>query len=140
MQFCIIGLGRMGGNLARRAMEKGHGVVGYNRSPQPTQTVAQEGLEPALTLDELGRKLEAPRIVLIYVPHGEPTDNAIRALKGCLQLGDLVADGGNSHWKDSARHYPLGGVAGERHRVPGYRHEWRPRRSAPRGVLSEIPT
>jgi 6-phosphogluconate dehydrogenase len=105
MKFGLIGLGRIGGGLARQAMEKGHQVVGYDSHPESIQRLAQEGLEPAPSLDELIRKLDAPRLILIYVPHGEPTDEVIAALKGRLQKGDLVADGGNSHWQDSVRRY-----------------------------------
>jgi 6-phosphogluconate dehydrogenase len=86
-------------------MKKGHRVVGYDSLPESVQLLAQEGLEPALSLEELVRKLNAPRLILIYVPHGEPTDQIITSLKGRLQKGDLVADGGSSHWKDSVRHY-----------------------------------
>lgn len=105
MKFGIIGLGRMGGDLARQAIEKGHHVVGYNRSPEPTQELAKEGLEPAFSLEELARKLDAPRVVLVYVPHGKPTDQVLTDLKDRLRNGGVVADGGNSHWKDSVRHY-----------------------------------
>jgi 6-phosphogluconate dehydrogenase len=105
MNVGIVGLGRMGGNLARLAMEKGHRVAGYNQDPRRTQDLAKEGLEPALSLGELVRNLEPPRLVLIYVPHGRPTDATVTELKGLLQPGDVVADGGNSHWKDSVRHY-----------------------------------
>lgn len=105
MQFGIIGLGRMGGSLARLAIQKGHRVAGYNKAPPKTQALAKEGLDPASSLAELVRKLEPPRILVIYVPHGKPTDSTIIELKGLLEPGDVVADGGNSHWKDSVRHY-----------------------------------
>ena len=103
MRFGIVGLGRMGGDLARQAMEKGHRVVGYNKSPDPTKNLAKEGLEPAFSVEELVEKLAPPRIILIYVPHGKPTEQVLAELKGRLQTGDVVADGGNSHWKDSMR-------------------------------------
>jgi len=105
MKFGIIGLGRMGGSLARLAMEKGHRVAGYNKTPQRTHDLAKAGLDPADSLAELVRKLAPPRLLVIYVPHGKPTDTTITELQGLLQPGDLVADGGNSHWKDSVRHY-----------------------------------
>ena len=105
MDVGIVGLGRMGGNLARLAMEKGHRVVGYNQDTQRTQELAKEGLDPTLSLGELVRKLEPPRRILIYVPHGTPTEDTIMELKGLLQRGDVVADGGNSHWQDSVRHH-----------------------------------
>lgn len=105
MQFGIIGLGHMGGNLARQALDKGHRVVGFNRSPEKTRDLAGSGLEPAFSPDEFVRKLEPPRVVLVYVPHGGPTDGVVADLKERLSGGDVVADGGNSHWKDSLRRY-----------------------------------
>jgi 6-phosphogluconate dehydrogenase len=106
MRFGIIGLGRMGGNLARHAIGRGHQVVGYDRDAVRTRESAQFGLVPAFSLDELLAKLEPPRAIFVYVPHGQPTDEAIGALKG-LRMGDLVADGGNSHWVDSQRHHEI---------------------------------
>jgi 6-phosphogluconate dehydrogenase len=105
MKFGIIGLGRMGGDLALQALEKGHQVVGYDRSPDHVGTLAEQGLEPAFSLDELVRRLDPPRRVFLYVPHGALTDQALQELRGLLQRGDVAADGGNSHWKDSIRHY-----------------------------------
>ena len=105
MKFGIIGLGRMGGSLARLAMDKGHRVAGYNKAAPRTEALTREGLDPAFSLAELVEKLQRPRILVIYVPHGKPTDDTIAELTGLLELGDVVADGGNSHWKDSIRHY-----------------------------------
>jgi 6-phosphogluconate dehydrogenase len=105
MRFGIIGLGRMGGNLARAAMERDHGVVGYNRDHRLTAELARDGLEPAASLDELVAKLEAPRIVLIYVPHGAPTEQVCDELLGLLDTKDVAVDGGNSHWRDSQRRH-----------------------------------
>lgn len=129
MNFGIIGLGLMGGNLARQALEKQHRVVGYNRSREATERLAQHGLEAAYSLDELRDKLKPPRVVFIYVPHGGPTEEVITGLKDRLEPGDIVADGGNSHWKNSVRHYEelrtqglafldvgtSGGIEGARH-------------------------
>src|SRR5688572_24569818 len=129
MQFGIVGLGRIGGSLALQALEKGHQVVGYNRSPEATRALAKEGLEPASSLDELVRKLATPRIILVYVPHGEPTSQVVADLKERLTAKDVVIDGGNSHWRASIRHHKelkaagigfldvgtSGGVVGARH-------------------------
>jgi 6-phosphogluconate dehydrogenase len=129
MKFGIIGLGRIGGGLARQALEKGNVVVGYNRSSSATKSLVKEGLEPAYSLDEFVRLLPTPRVILIYVPHGKPTDEVIADLKGRLTQGDIAIDVGNSHWKDSVRHYQemreadiafldvgtSGGVSGARH-------------------------
>src|SRR5688572_30012679 len=129
MRFGVVGLGRIGGGLAIQALEKGHQVVGYNRSPEATRALAKEGLEPAFALDELVDKLDPPRVILVYVPHGAPTDQVVTALKTRLAKEDVVIDGGNSHWKDSVRHHEelrkagvrfldvgtSGGVEGARH-------------------------
>lgn len=105
MKLGIVGLGRIGSALAIQAIEKRHRVVGFNRSPADTLKLAEQGVEAALSHDELVGKLEPPRMILIYVPHGAPTDQVLHELSGRLKPGDLVADGGNSHWKDSVRHY-----------------------------------
>lgn len=129
MKFGIVGLGRMGANLARLALEKGHQVVGFNRSEAVTWELASEGLEPAGSIQELISRLSPPRITLIYVPHGEATESVCRMLRPALQSGDVVADGGNSHWADSQRRHAFfaeagvrfldvgtsGGVSGARH-------------------------
>jgi 6-phosphogluconate dehydrogenase len=129
MDFGIIGLGHMGGNLARQALKKHHRVVGYNRSRERTEQLTQEGLEAAYSFDELAEKLKPPRIVFVYVPHGHPTNEVIAELKARLESGDVIADGGNSHWKDSVRRYEelraqriafldvgtSGGIEGARH-------------------------
>lgn len=129
MKFGMVGLGRMGSALVRQALEKKHEVVGYNRNPEATKALEEDGLLVALSLDELVRKLEAPRIVLIYVPHGNPTDSMIKELAARLNRGDIIVDGGNSHWKESIGHYEQlqakgihlldvgtsGGIEGARH-------------------------
>jgi 6-phosphogluconate dehydrogenase len=112
MRFGIVGLGRMGGNLARAAMERGHSPVGYNRDHRITDELAGEGLEPAASLDELVAKLQAPRIVLIYVPHGTPTEHVCDELRGLLEPEDVAVDGGNSHWVDSQRRHAMFARAG----------------------------
>ncbi len=110
----MVGLGRMGANLARHAIEKGHQVVGYNLDPAPTQELAAVGLEPAETLPQLVAKLAPPRIVFIYVPHGAPTEAVCQQLKPVLERGDVVVDGGNSHWEDSVRRHALFAESGVR--------------------------
>jgi 6-phosphogluconate dehydrogenase len=67
--------------------------------------MAEEGLEPARTLDELRSTLEPPRAVFLYVPHGDPTEQACRELRALLAADDVVVDGGNSHWEDSRRRH-----------------------------------
>lgn len=129
MRFGIVGLGRIGGNLARLALERGHEVVGFNRSPAKTRALEPEGLDPAQSLEELADKLRAPRIILIYVTHGDATEQICQALRPLLAAGDVVVDGGNSHWADSRRRHAFfaesrirfldvgtsGGISGARH-------------------------
>jgi 6-phosphogluconate dehydrogenase len=79
--------------------------VGYDRDERITGELAREGLEPAASLPDLVAKLEAPRIVLLYVPHGSPTEQACDELRGLLDRRDVVVDGGNSHWDDSKRRH-----------------------------------
>ncbi len=104
MEIAIIGLGKMGGNMARRLLRNGHRVVGYNRTPEPTREIeAEDGLAPAFSLEEVVQKLSAPRAVWVMVPAGAPTESTISALGKLLGAGDMVIDGGNSNYKDSVR-------------------------------------
>lgn len=104
MELGLVGLGKMGGNMARRLLRAGHRVVGYNRSPGVTQALAEEtGLTPAFSLEELVQQLTPPRIVWTMVPAGEPTEAALRALADLLEPGDILIDGGNSNFRDSMR-------------------------------------
>lgn len=104
MKFGIIGLGRMGGNLARQAIRKGHAVVGYSKSGVPEELL-NTGIEPASSAKELIGNLPAPGVIFSYVPHGEATDQVCRDMGPLLSRGDVLADGGNSHWRDSVRRY-----------------------------------
>jgi 6-phosphogluconate dehydrogenase len=103
MRFAIVGLGRMGANLARQAMEKGHEVVGYDPVPSIRAGLAAEGVHAVASLEEVVRGLDPPRVIFLYVPHGEPTEKVCRDLLGLAGSGDIVVDGGNSHWLDSKR-------------------------------------
>jgi 6-phosphogluconate dehydrogenase len=104
MQIAIIGLGRMGGNMARRLLRKGIGVVGYNRSPEVVETLAaEEGLIPAASLNEAVEKLSAPRIVWLMLPAGNATEQTLHELIPMLEEGDIVVDGGNANYHDSQR-------------------------------------
>ena len=88
----MVGLGRMGGNMAERLRRAGHEVIGYDRDP---------ALADVPTLAKLVDSLEAPRAVWVMVPAGEPTRATIAALADLLDPGDLVIDGGNSNYRDS---------------------------------------
>lgn len=105
MKFGIVGLGRMGSNLARQSLEKGHQVIGYDSNQGMAAELARDGLEAVGSLEALVANLEPPRTILIYVPHGGPTEEVCERLRALLSPGDLVADGGNSHWQDSQRRH-----------------------------------
>jgi 6-phosphogluconate dehydrogenase len=96
MEIGLIGLGKMGGNMAQRIRNGGHTVIGYDRSQSAPRDVA--------SLEELVGKLAAPRAVWIMVPAGGPTDATVTALGDLLSEGDIVIDGGNSKYTDDARH------------------------------------
>ncbi len=95
MEIGIIGLGKMGGNMAERLRRGGHTVVGYDRSPD---------LRDVATLAELVDKLSAPRVVWVMVPAGEPTYQTVDELAGLMAAGDVIVDGGNSRYTDDQRH------------------------------------
>lgn len=104
MKLAIIGLGKMGGNMARRLIGAGHQVVGHNLSPEVTDELTKEiDLEPAYSLEEAVRKLEPQRIVWVMVPAGDPVENTVNSLKSLLSPDDVVIDGGNSNFNDSMR-------------------------------------
>jgi 6-phosphogluconate dehydrogenase len=103
MELAIVGLGRMGGNIARRLIQAGHHVVGYNRSPDVTREIAAEGLDGAFSIEEVVKKLAAPRVIWLMLPAGSATENTIAALMGMLTPGDTLIDGGNTFYKDDMR-------------------------------------
>jgi 6-phosphogluconate dehydrogenase len=105
MRLGIVGLGRMGAGLARAGMEHGHEVVGYDPGAGIAKGLVDEGLVLAGSLEELVDKLPVPRIVLVYVPHGDPTERVCEQLRAAASSGDVVVDGGNSHWEDSRRRH-----------------------------------
>ncbi|MFD2639056.1 phosphogluconate dehydrogenase (NAD(+)-dependent, decarboxylating) [Piscibacillus salipiscarius] len=103
MQVGLIGLGKMGYNLALNLMDHGHQVVANDVNKDQVQSIAEAGATPANSLDELVNKLEKPRTVWVMVPAGEVTDQVVDQLKHVLDEGDRVIDGGNSNYKDSLR-------------------------------------
>ncbi len=103
MQLGMIGLGRMGANMARRLRRGGHAVVGFDPSPQARAAVADEGIEAFDSLEALAAHVEGPRALWMMVPAGTPVDETIAALQPRLAPGDLLVDGGNSHYRDSQR-------------------------------------
>ncbi len=102
MKLAIIGLGKMGANMARRLIRAGHEVVGYNLNPEPTQQLAEEeGLIPAFSLEEAIEELPERRVAWVMVPAGKPTALTVEALGNLLGEGDVVIDGGNSNYKET---------------------------------------
>jgi 6-phosphogluconate dehydrogenase len=103
MELGIIGLGRMGANMARRLLKEKHKVVVYNRTPDKTRELGNEGAIPSFTLDELMKQLPLPKIVWLMVPAGKPVDDMIGQLLPMLTKGDILIDGGNSRFIDTIR-------------------------------------
>ena len=94
MQVGMVGLGRMGANMAERLRRGGHEVIGYDRNPEVSEVSS---------LSELVERLAPPRTAWVMVPSGDPTEQTIEELAGLLQKGDLIVDGGNSNFRDSIR-------------------------------------
>jgi 6-phosphogluconate dehydrogenase len=105
MQLGIVGLGRMGANIARRLARGGHRVVACNRSPEKTRALAkQESHVTAIEkLEEIREVLPTPRIVWVMVPAGIATEKTIRSLQDILEPDDIIIDGGNSNYRDTIR-------------------------------------
>ncbi|MBN2219861.1 MAG: decarboxylating 6-phosphogluconate dehydrogenase [Kosmotogaceae bacterium] len=104
MEIGIVGLGKMGGNIARKLVAGGHTVAGYNLEPLLTKNLnAEIGLRPAFSLEELVAELSPVRTIWLMIPAGLPTEKTIDSLKSLLDKGDIIIDGGNSNYKDSVR-------------------------------------
>ena len=99
----MIGLGRMGGNMAQRLVRGGHRVVGFARNPQTLRQMEEKGIVPAATYEELVNALSETRAIWIMVPAGAAVDETITALWPLLTAGDVIIDGGNSNYKDTQR-------------------------------------
>ncbi len=104
MKIALIGLGKMGANMARRLCRGGIEVVGYNRSPEIIEELArEEGMIPANSLADAIKQLPSPRVVWLMLPSGAPTENSLQELIPMLDKGDIVVEGGNSNYHDSQR-------------------------------------
>ncbi|AZD15785.1 phosphogluconate dehydrogenase (NAD(+)-dependent, decarboxylating) [Pseudomonas chlororaphis] len=103
MQLGIIGLGRMGGNIARRLMLNGHETVVYDRNSAFVSTLNGEGAKGVADLPALVAGLEKPRAVWVMLPAGAPTEDTIETLSQLLEPGDVIIDGGNTYYKDDIR-------------------------------------
>ncbi len=103
MQLALIGLGRMGANIARRLIRGGHQIVGFDRDQEAVRKLVEEGASGAASLEEVFAKLEAPRIFWVMLPAGVPTEETVAALRAISQAGDVIIDGGNTFFKDDIR-------------------------------------
>ena len=103
MQLAMIGLGRMGANMARRLLSGGHEVVAFDRARENVDALVKEGATPAPSLSEAVRLMRPPRTLWLMVPAGAATEEAVRELANACKSGDLVVDGGNTHFKDDLR-------------------------------------
>ncbi|MCP4667759.1 MAG: decarboxylating 6-phosphogluconate dehydrogenase [Deltaproteobacteria bacterium] len=103
MQIAMIGLGRMGMNMAKRLLNGGHEVIAYNRTPEKTAQIAAEGAIAAYSLEEVVEKLSPPRVVWIMLPAGPAVDDHLMQLRELLSTDDIIIDGGNTYYKDDIR-------------------------------------
>jgi 6-phosphogluconate dehydrogenase len=101
MKIGMVGLGKMGANMTERLIEKGHQVVAFDLSAEARAAVAAKGAQPAATLEEMVAGLAPPRVAWVMVPSGAPTTSTIETLKGLMESGDIVIDGGNSNYKEA---------------------------------------
>jgi len=103
MDVGLIGLGRMGGNMAERLIKAGHKIIGYARTKKTVDRFREKGLIGAYSLEDLVKKVSLPRPILMMIPAGESVDRTINALMPYLNKGDVMIDGGNSYYKDTLR-------------------------------------
>jgi 6-phosphogluconate dehydrogenase len=103
MEIAMVGLGKMGANMANRLLRGGHRVVVYDINETAIQSLEAAGAEGARTLAEITAKLESPRLVWVMVPSGDITEQTIIRLSEVLSPSDVIIDGGNSNYKDTQR-------------------------------------
>ncbi len=103
MQIGIIGLGKMGYNLMLNVMEHSHKAVVYDVNTDAVEKAVEEGAQGAASIQQLVNSLQAPRVIWMMVPAGELTDSVIEQVRGWLEAGDILIDGGNSNYKESIR-------------------------------------
>ncbi|MDT8388454.1 MAG: decarboxylating 6-phosphogluconate dehydrogenase [Thiogranum sp.] len=103
MQIGIVGLGKMGANIARRLMRDGHECVVYDVNQAQVRRLEEEGATGAFTIAEFVRLQTRPRVAWVMVPAGEPTEEAIGQIASHFEVDDIIIDGGNSYYKDDVR-------------------------------------
>jgi len=105
MELAMVGLGKMGLNMATRLARGGHRVVGFARTAATVDEAEALGIEGAHSLEEaIGKLKQSPRVVWVMVPSGKTTTQTIEKAAALLSKGDIIVDGGNSNYKDSIRH------------------------------------
>ena len=105
MELVMIGLGKMGMNMATRLVRGGHRVIGYARTESNVNEAKAFGIEGAYSLEEaIGKLKQSPRVVWVMIPAGKPTTETIEKAAALLSKGDIIVDGGNSNYKDTIRH------------------------------------
>ncbi len=104
MQIGMIGLGKMGANMAMRLMHGGHQCVAFDLNADNVKKLAEQGATGATTLKDFVQQLERPRVAWIMVPAGAATDATITELANLMEAGDIIIDGGNSFYQDDLRH------------------------------------
>src|SRR5579871_6582862 len=103
MQLGMVGLGRMGGNMVERLMRGGHQCVVFDLSPANVQRYVAKKATGASSPADFVKKLTKPRAAWVMVPAGPPTENTIAELAKHMEAGDIIIDGGNTHFKDDVR-------------------------------------
>lgn len=106
LEFGVVGLGQIGGNLARQALECGMHVTGLDLEGAP-QELREAGLVEAGSAEEIARALSPPRLVFVYVPAGPAVDGVLKEYAAVLDEGDVLVDGGNSYWGDSLKRHQM---------------------------------
>ena len=103
MQITMVGLGRMGANMAARLVEGGHTVFVWNRTPEKVHELVDQGARALSSMEAAGKEMAARRVVWVMLPAGEPTETALQRISGGLERGDVIIDGGNSNYRESIR-------------------------------------
>jgi len=103
LQIAMIGLGRMGGNMAARLVEGGHTVFVWNRTPDKVQELVDQGGRALSSMEAAGKEMAARRFVWVMLPAGEPTETALQRVSSGLERGDVIIDGGNSNYRETMR-------------------------------------
>lgn len=105
MELALIGLGKMGLNMAKRLTKGGHRVIGYARTKETVDGAVKEGIEGAYSVEEaVGKLTSSPNVVWVMVPAGATTTETIEKVASLLKKGDIIIDGGNSNYKDTIKH------------------------------------